>query len=455
MGKKAKRISIIFILLVIVLITLVILNSCTGMIPGRMGKETEEEGIEIFRLELGDILQTTEATGFVESEVQNQYSFQVSGEIISALEKGDSFKQGDILVEIDNSDALDQLEQIAMDIENAKSNLKTAQINYQKALDENHIAIQLAELNTEKAEESAESALVSLETANRSAKLSIESAELAIENAKTEQEEESAEIQVESAENSARSSQNQAESSYEQSLINQSTTYWNNLSSLQSAQAQIATTAESIKQAQLKIDAARIELEAAEERLTNYMILAPYDGIVLSTDFRLGEYASGSNAISLINNEFIVKVTISENDITKISEGNEATIILDAYSDLELNGMVDEIIPISTDYGGIISFEVLIKFETAEDITLYYGLSANVSIVTQKAEGVLYVPIQSVYKEGGISYVDLLISDQVDPENISQAIKKTEITTGINDYTYIEVTSGLKEGDVIVTSRID
>jgi len=455
MGKKAKRISIIFILLVIVLITLVILNSCTGMIPGRMGQETEEEGIEIFRLELGDILQTTEATGFVESEVQNQYSFQVSGEIISALEKGDSFKQGDILVEIDNSDALDQLEQIAMDIENAKSNLKTAQINYQKALDENHIAIQLAELNTEKAEESAESALVSLETANRSAKLSIESAELAIENAKTEQEEESAEIQVESAENSARSSQNQAESSYEQSLINQSTTYWNNLSSLQSAQAQIATTAESIKQAQLKIDAARIELEAAEERLTNYMILAPYDGIVLSTDFRLGEYASGSNAISLINNEFIVKVTISENDITKISEGNEATIILDAYSDLELNGMVDEIIPISTDYGGIISFEVLIKFETAEDITLYYGLSANVSIVTQKAEGVLYVPIQSVYKEGGISYVDLLISDQVDPENISQAIKKTEITTGINDYTYIEVTSGLKEGDVIVTSRID
>lgn len=455
MRKKIKKISITAILLVIALVSSIIMTSCTGMLPGRMGDLETEEGIEIFRLEIGDLLQTTEAVGSVESEIQNQYSLQVSGEIISALEKGDSFKQGDILVELDNSDAMDQLEQIAMDIENAESSLKTAQINYQKALDSNHIAIQLADLNTEKAEESTKSALVSLETANRSAQLSIESAELALENAKTEQEEESVEIQVESTENSAKSSQNQAESSYEQSLISQSTTYWNNLSSMQQAEAQIASTAESIKQAQLKVDAAKIELESAEENLDDYILFAPYDGIVLDTDFRVGEEAGGSGNISVFSNKFIVKVTISENDITKIVEGNEATVILDAYSDLELNGKVAEIIPISTDDGGIISFEVLIEFEEAEDIVLYYGLSASASMVTKKAEGVLYVPIQSVYKEGGISYVDLLISEQADPENISQAVKKTEITTGINDYTYIEVTSGLKEGDVIVTSRID
>jgi len=103
---------------------------------------------------------------------------------------------------------------------------------------------------------------------------------------------------------------------------------------------------------------------------------------------------------------------------------------------------------------GIISFEILIEFETEEDIDIYYGLSSNASIITQKAEDVLYVPIQSVYKESGKSYVDLLISDQVDMENISKSIKKLEVTTGINDYLYIEVISGLKEGDIIVTSRI-
>ncbi len=158
--------------------------------------------------------------------------------------------------------------------------------------------------------------------------------------------------------------------------------------------------------------------------------------------------------ISLISDEFIAKVTVSENYISKISEGNEALVTLDAYSDLEFTGRVIKIIPISTSDSGIISFEVLIEFETEEDIDLYYGLSANATIVTWKAEDVLYVPIQSVYKEDGKSYVDLLISDQVDTENLSQAVEKVEVTTGINDYFYIEITSGLKEGDIIVTSRI-
>ncbi|MCJ7472421.1 MAG: hypothetical protein MUP02_06420, partial [Actinobacteria bacterium] len=148
------------------------------------------------------------------------------------------------------------------------------------------------------------------------------------------------------------------------------------------------------------------------------------------------------------------KVTISENDIFKISEDNEALITFDSYSGLEFNGRVIEIIPISVNDGGITSYEVLLEFETGEDIDIYYGLSANASIITQKAENILYVPIQSVYKEDGKSYVDLLTSFDIDPENILEAIEQVEVTTGINDYLYIEVISGLKEGDIIVTSRI-
>ncbi len=265
---------------------------------------------------------------------------------------------------------------------------------------------------------------------------------------------ESAENTVESVKSSNRSSTNQAEISYEQSIDNQSTNYWNNLSSLQSTKAQIELTAENLKQTELAVEAAKKELEEAEESLQDYKFYAPYDGVVLSSDFRIGEQASGSNTLTLISDEFIVKVTVSENDIFKISEGVEALITFDAYSNMEFDGRVIEIIPIAVSDGGITSFEVLMKFKTGEGIDIYYGLSANASIITQKAEDVLYVPIQSVYKEDGKSFVDLLTTFDVEPENIKEAIKQVEITTGINDYLYIEVYSGLKEGDIIVTSRI-
>jgi len=277
---------------------------------------------------------------------------------------------------------------------------------------------------------------------------------MALENAQGEQNIEAAENTVESVKSSNYASTGQAETSYEQSIDNQSSDYWSNLTSLQSAEVQIKLTAENLKQAELAVEAAKEELEEAGENLQDYKFSAPYDGVVLSSDFRIGEQAGGSDTLTLISDDFIVKVTISENDIFKISENNEALITFDAYSGLEFDGRVVEIIPISVNDGGITSFDVSIEFEAGEDIDIYYGLSANASIITQKAEDILYVPIQSVYKEDGKSFVDLLTTFDVEPENIIEAIEKTEVTTGINDYLYIEIISGLKEGDIIVTSRI-
>jgi len=175
----------------------------------------------------------------------------------------------------------------------------------------------------------------------------------------------------------------------------------------------------------------------------------------MSSDYRVGESASqGGTGISIISDEYLVSAAVSENDIARISIGNPTSITFDAYPNQDFTGSIKRIIPISIDEGGIIYYEVLIGFENIESLEIFYGLSANVSIETVRAENVLFVPIQSVYKEEGKSYVDLQVSGQVDHDNISQSVKKVEITTGINDYFYIEVTSGLKEGDVIITSRI-
>ncbi len=435
---KRKIFTNLLSVLAIFLIS-IIASSCMGpMGPFGSGQDdTANQGIEIFEVARGDILQVIAATGSVDSGSFNIYSLQISGSIVSSLQKGDAFSKGDILAEIDNSDALLSIKQAEKDIESAESSIKTAKINYQEALDKNHIAIQQGELGDELALQKAEAAFISLEDAERNLSAVKENA-----------------FSTKSQIASGLSQVNSAESSYEQSLNSRSSAYWNDLSSQQSAEAQIATTAESIKQAEIKLELVRMEVEEAKKDLESYRIYAAYNGIVLSSDLRAGEQSGGSGGISVISSDYVVNITVSENDISKVLIGDEVFITLDAYPGIELAGEVGKIIPISNDENGIISLEVLVEFEEVEGIEIFYGLSANASIITEMVENVIYVPIQSVYKENERSYVDLLVSEQVDPDNIGQSVKKVEVTTGINDYLYIEITSGLKEGDVIVTSRI-
>jgi HlyD family secretion protein len=416
-----RKIILLLISAFILLLISAVSTSCMGMGPfSGSSDETDNQEIEVFEVQKGSIFQLVSTTGSVDSESLNTYTLQGSGGIVSALEKGDTFKEGDVLVEVDNSEGLLQLERIEKNLKLSEISMKAAKLNYQKALDANHITIQLADLNTEKAEESTESALDSLEDAN---------------------------------EKGESSSISQAESSYKQALLSQSTTYWSNLSSLQSSEAQMESTRDNVNQAGIQLELARMDQESAKEDLDDYILYAPYKGIVISSDFEVGNQ-NGGNTISIISNNFLIDATIGEADISKISANDEAYITLDAYPDDQLLGEVEKIIPITIEDGNITSFEIIVKFNDVGDIKIYYGLSVSVDIVTEKAEDVLYVPIQAVYTENGKSYVDLLVSGQVDSENMEQAVNKVEVTTGINDYSYIEITSGLKEGDIIVTSRI-
>jgi HlyD family secretion protein len=479
MNSKRKVIKKILKVLpaVFSLAALIVLTSCTGMGPfsnNNNQSSTQNQGMQTYTVVRGNILQEATTTGSVDVKTTNTYTFKVTGKVISALEQGDTFKKGEVLTELDNSDGVaiindleDNLQTAEDSIASSKSSLTTAKINYQKALDANHIAIQLAQLNTQKSEENIKSAFASLENANISADLAYESAAAALEKATSEAIKnasstdpiDDAQNKLDSTQASGDSSAVQAETNYEKAQIDASSTYWNNLSSLQSAQAQIKLTHVNIsdaglklKQAERSVEGSKQDIEDAKQDLSDYKILAPYDGIISSTVYKLSEQSSqGGTGISIISNEFIIKATISENDMPKVKVGNEVVVSLDAYSDVELNGTLEKINPVSTTTNGIVSYEVLISFQDVKDVELFYGLSANISIIIAKAEDVLYVPLQSVYKENGKSYVDVLKTAQA---NQAQSIEKVEVIKGINDYVNIEIKSGISQGDIIVTSKV-
>lgn len=422
MGNKiAKKIFFITTITIITITALLNLSACK-----RFGEM--QESMETFKVTRGDIIQTVTTSGYVDSSKQNDYSLSASGKVLYALSKGDAFSKGDVLIEIDNSRQELLITQAEENLNTAYSSLELAKISYQQALDANHIAVQLAQENANLSEQSAQNALTALEDANRSLSL-------------IKKEDLSTDLQLAQAVTQSHS----AEGAYEQTLINQSSTYWSNLSSIQSAASQIEITAKNIKQAETQLKLSEINLKLAKLDMDSSIIRAPYDGIVLSSVYKEGQYASpGVNAISIISDDFIIKADINEIDVVNLQVEQDVDIRLDAYYENEFSGKITNISPISSNIGGVVSYELTVKPETGNGPELLYGLSASLAITTSGVENVLFVPIQSVYEEDEKSYVDFIAEDG--------GIEKTEVTTGIFNYDFIEIKSGLNEGDTILIS---
>ena len=386
------------------------------------------EDMETFKVARGNIIQTITSSGFVDTSQQKNYSLQTSGEVLKSLKKGELFKKGDVILEADNSRTQLLIEQAEENLKIAENSLDLAKLSYKQALDSNHISIQLAGEDAKLSEQAAQNAMVSLNNANRYLSA-------------VEQHSEIPSYQKEQA----ASSVNTAEGAYNQALINQSMTYWSDLSNMQTAANQIKITAENIKQAESQLALSKISLNLAKLDLDNNVIYAPFDGLVLASALSEGESANpGVGAISIIKSDHIIKSDINETDILKLIVGDEVEITLDAYPEDTFMGNIIEISPISQNLGGIVSFEITVRPKKQDKYKLLYGLSANLSITTSKAENVLYIPIEAVYDRDNKNYVYVLSKDS--------KIEKREITTGLYNYDYVEIKKGLSEGETIILS---
>jgi len=420
---KMIRKIILIATAVIIIISMFNLLACRA--NGDVQKDTET-----FTVARGDVIQTVNTSGYIESEKENSYSLMTSGKVAYCLEKGDTFKNGDMLIEIDTTRLKLLVAQAEENMSVAENSLSLARLSYKQALDANHIALQMAEENKKLSELSVQNALTSLEDANEYLNLVEESA-----------------LSTDALISQASAGSHSAEGLYNQAIINQSATYWQNLSSTQSAARQIEITAKNISQAESQLELSRINLDLINLDVDNSTIYAPYDGVVLSSAYSQGEYAGpGVPAISIISSAFIIKAEVNETDIVNLEVGQDALIRLDAYYEDVFGGKITEISPVSTNIGGVVSFGLTVKPDAADIPTLLYGLSASLDIVTSSAEDVLYVPVQSVFEEDGKSYVN------VPGEN--KSIKKVEVTTGIYNFDFIEIKSGLSEGDAILISPV-
>lgn len=260
------------------------------------------------------------------------------------------------------------------------------------------------------------------------------------------------------------------------------------------ALAEVQAAEESVKAAEFQVASAEASLREARENLTRTAIYAPSDGTVSRLSVEKGERVAGASQFSagteimriadLDTMEALVKV--NENDIVRVKHGDTALIEVDAYLNRKFKGIVTEIATsaetsnLATDQ--VTSFEVKIRILRDSYVDLINpdrpwsspfrpGMSTTVEIQTETVHDALSVPIQAVTTRSDTTgrSISPKKSREINPEN-EQTPEKTDtniqeyvfvfrndtailrkVVSGIQDTRYIQIVSGLNEGEEIIT----
>jgi len=226
-----------------------------------------------------------------------------------------------------------------------------------------------------------------------------------------------------------------------------------NLASAKNKYVQAKRDFDNEKINRLSLDAQKLTMQQSEnsladarEKLNDYYIRAPFDGIVTGLSVNVGDSVSRADVLaSVITRDVHAKVSINEIDAAQVKVGNKVTIKLTALSDATLTGKVTKIDTIGQTTQGVVSYNAEISFDEQNDL-LKPGMSVSASIIIDVKQDIVIVPNSALKNKNGQNYVEVL-------NNATPAQVNVEI--GMANNTDTEIIDGLKVGDKVITQTID
>lgn len=431
MNKKLKWIIIALVAIVIVLIIL----KKTGVI----GKD---EGIRVSaeKVTSRTIVQTVNASGKVYPEVEITLAPDISGEIVELdVEEGDSVKKGQVLARIYGDIYATQRDQASAIVNQQLAGLATSRAN---------LGALQAQLDQ------------------------------------------------------AKKTYDMQKQLFDEKVISQNEFNTAN-AAYQTALANLNAAKQGIHGGQASVESARAALEKANKDISRATLTAPMSGIVSLLNVKEGERVVGSSMMAGTEmmriadmSKIEVRVDVGENDIPKVHLGDSALIEVDAYNNRKFKGVVTQIA--SSNVGAantnvlsgasttdVANYKVYIRIDPSSYSDLIDstkkkkfpfrpGMSASADIQTQSKSNVLSVPINAVTTRDRVDTSSSSVdkpqpNDQGENSGFGDSdldvvvfvvdadgkVKKRIVKTGIQDINYIEITSGLKEGEQVVTGPYD
>ncbi|MGJ8591092.1 MAG: efflux RND transporter periplasmic adaptor subunit [Aquaticitalea sp.] len=402
----SKTVKILLISVVVIILLLL-----AGSSLGWFGKKGDFKEVEIEKVDLATIVEKVSATGKIQPEVEVKISSEVSGEIIELpFREGQQVKKGELLVRV-NPDL----------IQSAVSRSQAGYQNVKAGLEQAEASLREAKLSYDRNKQLFEKGIIS------------------------------------------KADWDKAVSTYEIAQASKQSAYYN----VQSAGASV---------------------NEAMDNLNRTTIYAPMSGTISKLDVELGERVvgtqqmAGTEILRVANlNNMEVEIDVNENDIVKVRIGDSTIVEVDAYLKKEFKGVVTEIAnsaasTLTADQVTNFKVKVRIIEESYADLMkdkpesyspFRPGMTATVDILTNQRKNAVAVPISAIVIKTDTSSVktsytkskDAPSKPKISEEQKFECVfvvnngeaKLRVVKTGIQDDSKIEIVSGLKEGDQIIT----
>ena len=400
-----KKIYILVGVVIALIIVLVTLKS-----KGIIGGNDDSKQVETAKADEITIVETVSATGKIQPEIEVKISSEVSGEIIALpVKEGQVVKKGDLLVKINPMLYTSGLNRSISNLSGTKAGLSQADASFKEA-----------KANYDRSKTLYDKGIIS------------------------------------------RSDWDKAIASFEVAKASKQSAYYN-------------------------VESASATVTESKDNLGRTTIYAPADGTISSLGVELGERVlgtqqmTGTELLRVANlNNMEVEVDVNENDIVKINIGDSTKIQVDAYLKKEFKGIVTSIsnsASTATTADQVTNFKVKVRIlkESYQDLLagkpktyspFRPGMTATVDIITKRKEKVIGIPISAVVVKSDTTATKTYeVKDEGEDKKVaSKSDKKFEcvfvkagnkakiriVKTGIQDDTNIEITSGLKKGDVVI-----
>jgi HlyD family secretion protein len=165
-----------------------------------------------------------------------------------------------------------------------------------------------------------------------------------------------------------------------------------------------------------------------------------------------------ATAFSITTNDIVVlTANVDELDILSLELGQSATVVLDALPDEVFQGEVIRISNIGTSQSGVTTYPVTIRIIIPEELSVKIGMNSSATIVTSSTENALIIPMSALQEMRGESFVMVAgeeTSGDMQAGGNFPLGERRVVTTGLSDGNFVEILSGLNEGETVTYLEI-